>query len=147
MTMGKYNLGKSTTKMDQRLVKEGIYINEVKADPIVRNILKELDDVSVSLQKINIILNRSVNIGVVKGNKANTFKSWARKGKEQANNALKLKEKLSFLTFPFWQKTEIPSESPRDSDFYSYLCLPTLRDLTKRNPCSGQESHFVRATT
>ena len=53
--MGKYNLGKSTTKMDQRLVKEGIYINEVKADPIVRNILKELDDVSVSLQKINII--------------------------------------------------------------------------------------------
>lgn len=93
--MGKYNLGKSTTKMDQRLVKEGIYINEVKADPIVRNILKELDDVSVSLQKINIILNRSVNIGVVKGNKTNTFKSWARKGKEQANNALKLKEKLS----------------------------------------------------
>ena len=93
--MGKYNLGKSTTKIDQRLVKEGIYINEVKADPIVRNILKELDDVSVSLQKINIILNRSVNIGVVKGNKANTFKSWARKGKEQANNALKLKEKLS----------------------------------------------------
>ena len=93
--MGKYNLGKSITKMDQRLVKEGIYINEVKADPIVRNILKELDDVSVSLQKINIILNRSVNIGVVKGNKANTFKAWARKGKEQANNALKVKEKLS----------------------------------------------------
>ncbi len=91
--MGKYNLGKSTTKMGVKLVKEGIYINEVKADPLIRNIIKELDEVSTSLQKINIILNRSVNIGVVKGNKANTFKSWARKSKEQATNALKVKEK------------------------------------------------------
>lgn len=92
--MGKYNLGKSTTKMGVKLVKEGIYINEVKADPLIRNIIKELDEVSTSLQKINIILNRSVNIGVVKGNKANTFKSWARKSKEQATNALKVKEKV-----------------------------------------------------
>ena len=93
--MGKYNLGKSTTKIQEKITKEGIYINEVKADPIVKNILKELDDINTFLQKINITLNRSVNIGVVKGTKANTFKSWARKSKEQANNALKLKEKIS----------------------------------------------------
>ena len=93
--MGKYNLGKSTTKMDERLVKEGIYINEVKADPIIKNILKELDNINISLQKINIVLNRSVNIGMVKGAKANTFKAWARKGKEQANNALKLRDKVA----------------------------------------------------
>ena len=93
--MGKYNLGKSTTKIQEKITKEGIYINEVKADPIIKNILKELDGISTSLQKINITLNRSVNIGVVKGTKANTFKSWARKSKEQANNALKLKEKIS----------------------------------------------------
>lgn len=92
--MGKYNLGKSTTKMGVKLVKEGIYINEAKADPAIRNIIKELDEVSTSLQKINIILNRSVNIGAVKGNKANTFKSWARKSKEQATNALKVREKV-----------------------------------------------------
>ena len=93
--MGKYNLGKSTTKIQEKITKEGIYINEVKADPIIKNILKGLDDINTSLQKINITLNRSVNIGVVKGTKANTFKSWARKSKEQANNALKLKEKIS----------------------------------------------------
>lgn len=93
--MGKYNLGKSTTKVGDKLVKEGIYLNEVKADPIIKNIMKELDEVSTSLQKINITLNRSVNIGVVKGNKANTFKSWARKSREQAGNALKVKEKVS----------------------------------------------------
>lgn len=92
--MGKYNLGKSTTKMGEKIVKEGIFINEVKSDPIIKNIIKELDDISVSLQKINIILNRSVNIGIIKGNKANTFKAWARKSKEQANNSLKLQEKV-----------------------------------------------------
>lgn len=93
--MGKYNLGKSTTKVASKLAKEGLYLNEVKADPTIRNILKGLDDISVSLQKINIILNRSVNIGIVKGSKANTFKAWARKSKEQATNALKVKEKIS----------------------------------------------------
>ena len=93
--MGKYNLGKSTTKMGGKLNKDELYLNEVKADPIVKNVLKELDDISNSLQKINITLNRSVKIGAVKGSKANTFKAWARKSKEQASNALKLKEKVS----------------------------------------------------
>lgn len=93
--MGKYNLGKSTTKIQDKIIKEGIFINEVKADPIVKNILKELDDISTSLRKINITLNRSVNIGAIKGSKANTFKAWARKSKEQANNAEKLQEKIT----------------------------------------------------
>lgn len=93
--MGKYNLGKSTSKVGEKLVKEGIFLNEVKSDPIIKNIVKELDDISTSLKKINITLNRSVNIGVIKGSKANTFKSWARKSRDQANNALKLQEKVS----------------------------------------------------
>lgn len=95
MIMGKYSLGKSTTRVGNNLNKNDLYINEVKADPIVKNILKELDDINSSLQKINIILNRSVKIEAVKGSKARSFKAWARKCKEQANNALKLKEKVS----------------------------------------------------
>lgn len=93
--MGKYNLGKSTTKIQEKITKEGIYINEAKADSIIKNVLKELDGINTSLQKINITLNRSVNLGIVKGNKANTFKSWAKKSKSQANNALKLEEKVT----------------------------------------------------
>ena len=93
--MGKYSLGKSTTKVQDKITRDEIYLNEMKADPVVNNILKELDNINNSLQKINIILNRSVNIGVVKGNKATTIKSWAKKSKEQGNNALKLKEKTS----------------------------------------------------
>ena len=93
--MGKYNLGKSTTKMGTKLTKGEIYLNEVKTDPIIKNILKELDGISVSLQKINIILNRSAKIGAVKGNKASTFKACGRKCKSQADSALNLKEKVS----------------------------------------------------
>lgn len=95
MIMGKYNLGKSTTKMGGKVTKDELYLNEAKTDPVIKNILKELDDISNSLQRININLNRSVKIGAVKGSKAVSFKAWARKSKEQANNALKLKEKLS----------------------------------------------------
>ena len=93
--MGKYNLGKSKAREGVKLVKDELYLNEVKAEPIVKNILKELDDISNSLQRINNTMNRSIKVAGIKGNKASTFKAWARKGKEQANNALKLKEKVS----------------------------------------------------
>ena len=93
--MGKYSLGKSTTKMGSKITKDELYLNEAKVDPVIRNINKELDGINDSLQKINIILNKSVKLGAVKGSKANTFKSWAKKSKGQAANALKLKEKVS----------------------------------------------------
>ena len=94
MIMGKYNLGKSTSRVGNRIKKDELFMNEDKAEPIIANIVKELDAISVSLQKINIALNRSVKIGAVKGNKANTFKAWARKSKEQATNAAKLSDKV-----------------------------------------------------
>ena len=95
MIMGKYNLGKSTVEVGGKLTRDELYLNEVKAEPIVKNILKELDDINNSLQKINITLNRSIKVAPIKGNKASTFKAWARKSKEQGNNALKLKDKVS----------------------------------------------------
>ena len=92
--MGKYNLGKSTTKVKDNINSAGIYINETKATPIVDSISGELDDISNSLNKINNILNRSVSIGAIKGARGNTFKSWAKKSKAQATNASKIKDKL-----------------------------------------------------
>lgn len=93
--MGKFNLGKSTTKVQEKITKEELYLNEVRADSIIKNILKELDNINTSLQQINITLNRTAKIGAVKGNKASTFKAWARKSKEQGNNAIKLKDKIT----------------------------------------------------
>ena len=92
--MGKYNLGKSTTRMGSNLNKEKLYINEVKITRVINDVLKELDDVTNSLQKINIILNKSVKMELVKGNKAKTFKAWAKKCKGQANNAFDVKGKV-----------------------------------------------------
>lgn len=92
--MGKYNLGKSTTEIQNKIVKDKFSVNEAKARPLVKDIDKQLDNISDSLHKINNILNRSVSIGLVKGSKSNSFKSWAKKSKSQADNAMKLKTRL-----------------------------------------------------
>ena len=56
--MGKYNLGKSTTKVQEKITKEGLYINEAKADPVVKNILKEFigHSIHISLLQKNIMI-------------------------------------------------------------------------------------------
>ena len=92
--MGKYNLGKSTSKVLSTVSSEGIYLNEAKSDKIVKNSLKELDNISDSLSKVNIILNKAAGLGILSNSRSNTFKDWAKKSKEQANNALKVREKL-----------------------------------------------------
>lgn len=93
--MGKYNLGKSTTTVQNKITKDTFYLNESKCNNIIKDIDNQLDSISSSLHKINNILNRTVSIGVVKGTKANSFKSWAKKSKSQGDNALKLKEKIN----------------------------------------------------
>ena len=93
--MGKYNLGKSNVNVQNKVTKEGLYINEAKTELIAKDINKQLDNISTSLQKINNILNRSVSMGAVKGNKGNTFKSWAKKCKSQSLNADKLKDRFN----------------------------------------------------
>lgn len=92
--MGKYNLGAATTKSLEKVVNEGIYVNEAKADIIIKDINKQLDNISESLHKINNLLNRTTTLELVKGTRAKAFKGWAKKCKSQADNALKIKEKL-----------------------------------------------------
>jgi len=92
--MGKYNLGKATTKQGEKIINEGIYINEGKANILVKDINKQLDNVSLSLHKITILLNHAASLGLVKGARSTAFKGWARKSKSQADNALRIKEKL-----------------------------------------------------
>lgn len=89
--MGKYNLGKKEIFVDSRLSKDKIFVNEEKLKVLGKEIEGKLDAIRVELANINNLLNRSVNVGLVKGNKAKTFKSWAKKAKSQAENADKLK--------------------------------------------------------
>lgn len=92
--MGKHNLGKSTISVSEKVKNGAIFIREDKADVLVNDIAKQFDAITSSLNKINGLLNRSVSIGAVKGSKAATNKAWAKKSKEQANNAEKLKAKM-----------------------------------------------------
>ena len=92
--MGKYNLGKSATKSQEKIVNEGIYLNEEKTNLLVKDINKQLDNIDNSLHKINILLNRATTLEMVKGTRATAFKGWAKKSKAQADNALRVKEKL-----------------------------------------------------
>lgn len=89
--MGKYNLGKKEIFVDSRLSKDKIFVNEEKLKVLGKEIEGKLDAIRVELANINNLLNRSVNVGLVKGNKAKTFKAWAKKAKSQAENADKLK--------------------------------------------------------
>lgn len=93
--MGKYNLGKSTTSVSPLLSKTNLYVNESRANSIVKDINNQLDDMRNSLLNINIILNKSVKGKYVKGSRANSFKGWAKKCKSQADNSLKIKDKLN----------------------------------------------------
>ncbi len=92
--MGKYNLGKSTTRSLEKIVNEGIFVNEAKANALVKDLSKKLDNIELSLHKINLLLNRAASLGIVTGSKATSFKGWAKKSKSQADNAGRIKEKL-----------------------------------------------------
>ena len=93
--MGKYNLGKAKVEIQNQITKDRLYVNEAKANSIVKDIDSKLDNVATSFNKINNILNRTVTMGMIKGTRGNSFKSWAKKSKSQASNALKLKEKMN----------------------------------------------------
>lgn len=93
--MGKYNLGKATTKSLEKIVNEGLMVNENKANGLIIDINKQLDNINTSLHKINILLNRATTLGLVKGARATAFRGWAKKSKAQADNALRIKDKLN----------------------------------------------------
>ena len=89
--MGKYNLGKVTKEVSSRIDKKNLYVNEKKAEPIVKDMEKQLTRIRASLLKINLLLNESTSSKMVKGSRATVFKGWAKKAKSQATTAENLK--------------------------------------------------------
>ena len=92
--MGKYNLGKTSLVVSDKINKSDLYINEKKLNKLIYDMDSELDTLRKSLLKIQKLLNQSVNAGFVKGTRSTTFKSWARKAKSQSTQAEKLRVKL-----------------------------------------------------
>lgn len=93
--MGKYSLGKATTKISSKMNKNELNLNQDKATPIKMSMMKQFDTIQKSLSNINSCLNKAVSKKVVKGNYATQFKGWAKKCNSQAAAAKKKRTNLN----------------------------------------------------
>ena len=124
--MGKYSLGKVDLELSKLLNKKDLYIDVKKVSKIESDMEKQLESIRVSLININNLLNVAAKSEFVKGQKANSLKSWAKKAKSQSLSADKLKEKLNILY---------------SQDFYEYplkLLNDRIAELEKRIASMGE---------
>jgi len=92
--MGKYNLGPVSTEVNHSINKNSLFVNEAKANPVEKDMEEQLEIIRCSFIKIQELLNRTVNLGLVKGTRAEVFRGWAKKAKSQATSAEKLRNTL-----------------------------------------------------
>ncbi len=93
--MGKYNLGPVSTEVNHSINKNSLFVNEAKANPVEKDMEEQLEIIRCSFIKIQELLNRTVNLGLVKGTRAEVFRGWAKKAKSQAMSAEKLRNTLT----------------------------------------------------
>ena len=92
--MGKFSLGESKTVVNELLKNNDLFVDEIKCDPIINDMSKDLDVMKNSLIRIQNLLNQCVTSGVVKNSRADNFKGWAKKAKSQSSSCEKLKSGL-----------------------------------------------------
>lgn len=92
--MGKYNLGKRKSAVNEKITKDNLFVDEARAQKLTGNIDKNLELIEKSLLSIDKLLMKAVNTGDIKGSRIKVFKSWSRKCKSQANSAEKLRGKM-----------------------------------------------------
>lgn len=93
--MAKYSLGTAKTKIDPKMNKGEVYLDESKATAIKDDMIKQFDNITASLNQIKADLNKAVSKKVVKGSYANAFTGWSKKCGTQASNATKRKTSLN----------------------------------------------------
>lgn len=93
--MARYSLGTAKTKIDAKMSKGEVYLDENKATPIKEDMVKQFEVITKALNQIKTDLNKAVSKKVVKGSYAEAFKGWAKKCGSQASAATKRKTTLS----------------------------------------------------
>lgn len=93
--MGKYSLGKATTKINSKMSKDSLNLDESKATPLKNSMMKQFDTIQKSLTNINSYMNKAVSKKVVTGSYANAFKGWAKKCNSQSAAAKKRRTALN----------------------------------------------------
>lgn len=92
--MGKYDLGKSKSSINEEITRDNLFIDEKRCEKLVSSIDKNLELIEKSMLSIEKLLNKSLKDGVVTGSRVKVFKSWSRKCSSQANSASKIREKV-----------------------------------------------------
>lgn len=93
--MGKYSLGKNTHVVSNNLNKDTLYIDEKKVMKYIDDMGIQLDILKKSFSKVQMLINKSVNMKYVTGKRGIAFKNWAKKAKSQSNQADKIKMNLN----------------------------------------------------
>lgn len=76
--MKKYNLGRPIVTLNNNMKLKNVYVNSTKADLIVKDIEKQFDAITKSLNKIDTILNKCVYKKIVKNEQCEAFLGWGR---------------------------------------------------------------------
>lgn len=93
--MAKYSLGTAKTKIDAKMNKGEVYLDEDKATAIKNDMIKQFENITASLNQIKTDLNKAVSKKVVKGTYAAAFTGWGKKCGTQAAAATKRKTALN----------------------------------------------------
>lgn len=76
--MKKFDLGKVTVSLNENMKNKTVYVNSTKADLIIKDIGKQFDVITKSLDKINTIMNKCVYKKSVKKEDTENFLGWAK---------------------------------------------------------------------
>ena len=93
--MEKNECGLVIKKIEKKVDKSEVYINEKKAKSIISDISEQLDIIEISLNSISDIISKSIELGVASKSKSEAFKELKKKVKFQANATSKLNQLLS----------------------------------------------------
>lgn len=94
--MKKYDLGKPTVALNSNMKLKNVYVNSTKADLIIKDIEKQFDAITKSLNKIDTIMNKCVYKKTVKNEDCEAFLGWARVCEREAHDVVEIKKDFKY---------------------------------------------------
>lgn len=94
--MKKYDLGKPSVSLNDNMKLKNVYVNSTKTDLIIKDIEKQFDTITKSLDKIDTIMNKCVYKKIVKNEDCETFLGWARVCEKESINIVDVKKDFKY---------------------------------------------------
>lgn len=94
--MKKYDLGKPSVSLNDNMKLKIVYVNSTKADLIIKDIEKQFDTITKSLDKIDTIMNKCVYKKTVKNEDCEAFLGWARVCEKESVNIVDVKKDFKY---------------------------------------------------